>query len=169
MYAFDKSTPKRLHETVPEESRGLLKKLTVRIGREETLEDARVGLAFPIQHPGKYIDICNSKDESQGMLKSPRGLDQGTRIAIEAALEVRYLIPDITSIPDIKEHSAFVLRWTVETSRGQRSFFTESSREAVRYQGPNRIRITDLTDNHYNLPDITALDAASRAILSNYL
>lgn len=144
-------------------------RLTVTISGEEELGDARAALAFPVSHPGEFIDLCNDKNESAGMLRSLKGLEGETRKALEAALEVRYLIPRVERVLDLQEASPFVLRWQVATDRGERVFTTESPREAVRYQSADRIRVTDLAGNHYDFPTLKGLDAASRAILEAYL
>ncbi len=144
-------------------------RLTVAVKGGDEVADASVTLAFPVSRAGRFVEISDSKKESVGMLRSLDGLAPGTRDAIEHALETRYMIPEIESILELGERSPFVLHWRVRTTRGERGFFTESPREAVKYQGPDRIRITDLTGNHYDVPSIPALDPASRALLANYL
>jgi len=144
-------------------------RLTVTVSGEEEITDARAALAFPVSHPGEFVDLCNAKNESAGMLRSLKGLDDATRQALEAALEVRYLIPRVERVIDLRDTSPFVLRWRVETDRGERTFTTESPREAVKYQSADRIRVTDLAGNHYDFPTLKGLDAASRAILEAYL
>jgi hypothetical protein len=103
------------------------------------------------------------------MLRKLDALAPENRKAIEAALAIRYLIPRVSRIVDITETAAFVLNWKVETDRGPRVFHTESPREAVKYQGPDRIRITDLAGNHYDVPSISELDPASHGKLEAFL
>jgi Domain of unknown function (DUF1854) len=144
-------------------------RLTVAVAGQDTIEDAQAALAFPITHPGKYIDIGKAKGESIGMIKSLESLKADSRDALRECIKTRYLIPRISHITDISETSSFVLCWHVDTDRGKTVFHTESTREAVRYQGPGRIRITDLTGNFYDLPDISQLDLTSRTVLDTYL
>jgi len=144
-------------------------RLAVRLKGEDEVTDASATLAFPVSRPGRFVELSDAKKKSVGMLRSLEGLAPEAREAIEKALEARYMIPEIESILDLGERSPFVLRWRVGTTRGERVFFTESPREAVKYQGPGRIRITDLTGNHYDVPDISALSAESRALLDAYL
>jgi len=144
-------------------------KLSVEVTGQDRIEDAQAALAFPITHPGSYIDIGEGKGESIGMIKALDSLKTASRDALKECLKTRYLIPRITRIADISETSSFVLCWHVDTDRGKTVFHTESTREAVRYQGPGRIRITDLTGNFYDLPDISQLDLTSRTVLDTYL
>jgi hypothetical protein len=144
-------------------------RLTVKIGGDEEIADARAALAFPVSAPDRYVDIRDKKNQSVGMLRSLKGVSAESRKAVEAALESRYLIPRVERIISIQETAAFVLNWRVETDRGPRLFHTESPREAVKYQGPDRIRITDMAGNHYDVPSISALDPASRGMLDAYL
>ncbi len=144
-------------------------RLAVRLRGEEEVADAAAALAFPVSRPGRFVEFSDSKKQPLGMLRSLEGLEPKTRKAVEKALETRYMIPEIESILEMSERSPFVLRWRVGTTRGERVFFTESPREAVKYQGSGRIRITDLTSNHYDVPSIDALPAESRALLEAYL
>jgi Domain of unknown function (DUF1854) len=144
-------------------------RLAVRLKDSDEVTDAAATLAFPVSRPGRFVELSDAKKKSLGMLRSLDGLARDARAAIETALETRYMIPEIESILELGERSPFVLRWRVATTRGERVFFTESPREAVKYQGPGRIRITDLTGNHYDVPGIDALPAESRALLDAYL
>ena len=144
-------------------------RLSVRVGDAEEAADVRVGMAFPVTAPGRFIDLGNDQGESIGMLRSLEGLDQDSRLAIGAALEARYLIPKVVRVRELSELGPFVLCWRVETDRGERTFHTESPREAVRYQTPDRIRVTDLAGNHYDFPSVSGMDEASRALLAAIL
>jgi hypothetical protein len=144
-------------------------RLTVRIAGEDEAADASATLAFPVSRPMRFVELSDSKKKPVGMLRSLDGLAGEAREAIAKALQTRYMIPEVQSVLDLGERSPFVLRWRVGTDRGERVFFTESPREAVKYQTPDRIRITDLTGNHYDVPSIAALPAESRTRLDAYL
>ena len=144
-------------------------RLCLRVAGGEELPGVRAALAFPVTHPGKFIDLSDEKGEAVGMLRSLEGLGAESRSAVEAALAARYLIPRVTRVLELAERVPFVLRWRVETDRGEREFFTESPREAVKYLSADRIRVTDLAGNHYDLPAPAELDARSRALLEVFL
>jgi hypothetical protein len=144
-------------------------RLTVQVKDEDEAADASATLAFPVSHPKYFVELADSKKRPIGMLRSLEGLSGETREAVHSALEIRYMIPEVQSVLELGERSPFVLRWRVGTSRGERTFHTESPREAVKYQGPDRIRITDLAGNHYDVPSIAGLDPASRGKLDAFL
>jgi len=135
----------------------------------EELPDARAAMAFPVTAPDTFVDLCDAKGESVGMLRSLAELDAGSRGAVKAALEARYLIPKVLRVLELSELGPFVLRWRVQTDRGERTIHTESPREAIRYQTPDHLRLTDLAGNHYDFPSIAGLDPDSRRLLSSVL
>lgn len=144
-------------------------RLTVRIDSGDEIGDARAALAFPISCADGYVELSDSKGNPIGMLKSLAGMTSDSAAAIQAALTARYMIPCIKRVLEIREISPFVLRWNVQTDRGEISFTTESPREAVRYVGHDRIRITDLAGNHFDIPSLSDLDISSRSFLSVFL
>ncbi len=144
-------------------------RLCVQIGTGEKSADVRAAMAFPVTAPGEYVEFRDAKGEPVGMLRSLDGLEPESRKAVEAALAARYMIPRVTRVLELAERVHFVLHWRVETDRGEREFFTESPREAVKYLSAERIRVTDLAGNHYDLPALAEFDARSRALLEVFL
>jgi hypothetical protein len=59
--------------------------------------------------------------------------------------------------------------WEVETDRGFRTFSMRSIRENVHQPSPGRYLLSDVEGNRYDVPDLSALDAASQASLIRYL
>ncbi len=144
-------------------------RLTLCVGDGPEFLDAGVTLAFPVTEPEGYVELSGGKGESLGILKTLEGLDEGSRRALREALKGRYMIPHVSRIVEVAEVSPFVLKWRVETDRGSGTFFTESPRESVRYLGHDRIRLTDLAGNHYDIRSLVGLDLVSRSILESFL
>lgn len=138
--------------------------LTMKTG--DRVRDAAVSQAFPVSRPGQYLDFRDGKGEPVGMLRNVESLDPGSRRAVSAALAGRNLIPVIRSIGDIQEMGVSVILWKVTTDRGETAFHAESPRESVRFLTPDRIRITDLAGNQYDIPSLSALDSPSRDLLA---
>jgi hypothetical protein len=132
----------------------------------ERVPEATVAQAFPVSRPGEYLDFRDGKGEPVGMLRSLESLDPESRRAVTAALAGRSLIPVIRSIREIRELGVSVILWRVTTDRGDTTFHTESPRESVRFLTPDRIRITDLAGNPYDISSISALDKPSRDLLA---
>lgn len=144
-------------------------RLTLHLKSGEEHVDARVIQAFPVSLAGQYVDFSNSKGEAIGMLRSLEKLDEASRKAVNEALRTRCLIPVITGIHDLKEIRPSVIFWRVTTDKGERIFHSESPRESVRFLTLDRIRITDLAGNQYDLPSMSALDAGSRLLLDTLI
>jgi len=144
-------------------------KLTVRLDSGEEYVDARVTQAFPVTLAGQYVDFSNSKGEAIGMLRSLDGLAEVSRKAVDEALKTRCLIPTVGRILDLREIRPSVIYWQVTTNRGERTFHSESPRESVRYLTSDRIRVTDLAGNQYDVPSLSALDTHSRALLETLI
>ena len=144
-------------------------RLVVRINGGEEIKNTQATLAFPVTSPNGYVEFSDAKGDSIGILKSLANVAPESLAAIRAALAARYMIPFVVQLVEMKEASPFVLRWRVETNMGAATFFTESTRESVRYLTHDRIRITDLAGNQFDIPSISGLDASSRDILSAFL
>jgi hypothetical protein len=145
-------------------------RLTVRLrGEDREFADARPAQAFPVSAPGEMIEISDRKGEPVGVLWSLEDLDEASREALEAALSARYMVPRITGLLDLAETAPFVLRWRASTDRGDRVFYTESTREAIRFHNGDGLRITDLAGDQYELPSIAELDGRSRTLLATVI
>ena len=143
-------------------------RLTVTIGDEPPIREARAVQAFPISRSDEFIQLSDEKGERGGMLRSLAGLSSETLAAVKSALAARYLIPRVKRLLDLVERSHCILRWHVDTSRGERVFFTESAREAAHNLGPDWLRVTDLEGNQFDFPGVSGMDAESRKRLAYF-
>jgi hypothetical protein len=57
----------------------------------------------------------------------------------------------------------------LRNAQGKRVFFTESAGEAIRHLNTDRLRVTDIEGNAYDLLSVVSLDPASRERLSRFL
>jgi hypothetical protein len=144
-------------------------RLSIEVAGRAGCGDARPVRAFPASAPDEMIELSDAKGEPIGVLRRLDELDAGSRAAVEAAFRARYLTPRIERVAELTEVAPFVLRWRVGTDRGERLFYTESSREAVRPQPGEGLRVTDLAGDQYELPAPSRLDPASRALLAAVL
>ncbi len=144
-------------------------RLTVTIGDEPPIEDAQAISAFPIKNPDAFIQLSDVPGEQGGILPTLDGIPSDALAAIRKALDARYLIPRVSRVLHLNERAPGVLHWKVETNRGERVFFTESAGEAIRHLNTDRLRITDIEGNAYDLPSVASLDPASRERLSLFL
>ena len=123
---------------------------------------SRVVRAFPITMPWRYMIFIDENGEEIGLLKSFKGLDNGSAKVLQEELEKRYFIPKITKIHEIREEFG-VLVWKTETNKGPRTFEVTSRRNIKRISG-GRILVRDGDDNLYEI-DYRRLDRRSRTLI----
>lgn len=151
---------KNLNILDPKKVRVLLKE------QEDTLElivDGKVlpGLIpsrpFPITYPG-FIIFRDSYGTDVCILKNYMELDEESRANLQKVLDKIYFIPKILRIKRI-ETSGDEFLWEVLTDKGPRSFRTRGRMSVI--QMGNRIVITDINDNIYEIEDLHNLDSRS--------
>ncbi|MGI6082617.1 MAG: DUF1854 domain-containing protein [Limnochordia bacterium] len=125
--------------------------------------DVSVHRMFPLSRPENLIALCDKFGNEIGVVMDPKHLDEASREALFQELDMAYFIPKITRICEIKEEYGLV-HWSVETDRGPRQFQVRS-RQDIRPMGNNRFVVRDMDGNRYDIPDMNALDAASRELL----
>lgn len=123
--------------------------------------------AFPITDPGRWLALCDAHGAELAFCEDMRRLPEHVREVVEAELSRRAFIPVIVSITRIST-TVEPTQWDVTTDRGPTSFTLESE-EHVRRLGRYQATITDSHGMRYLIPDIRALNAASRRWLDRYL
>ena len=135
-------------------------------GRDEPLVDARVARCFPWSMPGRHVCVLDADGKEAAMLESLETLDPAVRELFEEHLAERIFNPVIRNV--VKHRREFgVLEMTAETDRGQVTFQVRG-RDDVRVLTDRRALFRDADGNVYELPDVTALDPASRKRLEQY-
>jgi len=140
------------------------------IGDERSIIAPRFLRACPLRDPDRYISIreADPNGKEVGLLHRWRQLDRESRELVQAELDRRYLYPVLRRIVSSK-HVFGVTICVFETDRGVREVTLRDIRDNVIYLGSSRILITDAEGNRYDIPDVDALDATSRALLTQIL
>ncbi|HEX6972170.1 MAG TPA: DUF1854 domain-containing protein [Limnochordia bacterium] len=156
-------------EFVPLDERRLALRPSAYGGLEATLPDGTrcepvyAALAFPLQAPDRYVALFDQDRRELGIIDNPARLDPESRSALAAELERAYCIPVIVQVESVV-HDGFIPVWYVQTDRGPHRFELRSRRDA-RWIDGRRVLIKDADGNRYDIPDVTALDPRSRAIV----
>jgi len=119
---------------------------------------------FPLSEQDRFISIVDEEQAEIGMLTVLDGLKGDQREMLEEELHRRYLTPIITEILSIRRRYD-TSEWTVETDRGRAMFVMRNIREKVKEPLPRHLTLEDAEGNRFDIPDIEALDAASRRLL----
>ncbi|MBM4049176.1 MAG: DUF1854 domain-containing protein [Planctomycetes bacterium] len=123
---------------------------------------------FPLSEPEAWISVLDKDGNEVGILQTLRGMtDEALRLAREE-LHRRYVVPQIRRVMACRERFDLV-EWKVETDRGPAAFLTRGHDDQVQQPLPNHFSITDIEGNRYDIPDLRALDPASRALLEGHL
>lgn len=145
------------------ESLGRLQLSVKKNGTVQTYSGVQVKLAFPMSMGATIVSFREESGKEIGLLRETDRLDPSSIDALSQALGIAYFVPKIVKIVSIKEEYG-VTRWKVLTDRGPREFDVQS-RYDVRAVSKHRYLIRDVDGNRYEIPDVMALDPASRSVL----
>ena len=135
-------------------------------------EYARVGvyLTFPLTEPEEYISIREADEKAKeiGIIEKLSRLDKDQQEMIREQIKLRYFMPTITKVLDIKDEYGYAY-WNVTTSFGACRFTTRMSGDAVVSLGESRMLVTDIDGNRYEIPDFYQLSVAERKKLDLFI
>jgi hypothetical protein len=139
-------------------------KLVVTLGcGVETVEGVRPLRAFPLTAPDSQIVLLDADDNELGVIRDLKALDRETREAIEAELEIAYLVTRVQEIRSVLSRFG-VTTWDLETDRGPRIAHVKE-RSDIRPMPDGRIVLTDVDGVKYEIPPLKELDERSRSWL----
>lgn len=113
---------------------------------------------FPFSDPARYISIREPEGEGReiGLIADLREWPADTRTLLEEQMNLRYFMPKIRRIVDIKEEYGYSY-WQVQTDRGACRFTVRMGAGSVYAVGPNRYVVNDLDGNRFEIPDLYQL------------
>lgn len=133
---------------------------------------ARVGvyLTFPITMPEEFISIreADGKAKEIGLIEKLSLLSKEQQEMVREQIRLRYFMPIITKVLDVKDEYGFAY-WHVVTTYGVCRFTTHMSGEAVVTLGESRLLITDIDGNRYEIPDFYKLGIGERKKLDLFM
>jgi hypothetical protein len=122
---------------------------------------------FPFSAPREGISLVDEAGREVLWLARLDDLPDDLRGAVEEELACREFVPVVRRVfrvwPRVEPSE-----WDVDTDRG-RTRFVLSSADDVRRLDERRATVTDAHGIRYLIPDLPALDAASRRLLERYL
>jgi hypothetical protein len=124
--------------------------------------------AFPFTDRKHWIAFRDPDDNPIGMIRNSDDLDSESRVALAAALERRYFIPQIRRVREAREEFG-LLTVDVETDRGKVVFTVNNPRENIHWIGADRILFVDAEENRYEVINHDDLDPRSQALLANVI
>lgn len=135
-------------------------------------EYSRVGvyLTFPLTMPEEFISIreVDEKAKEIGLIAKLSELATDQQEMIREQIRLRYFMPVITKILDVKDEYGFAY-WHVMTNFGACRFTTQMSGDAVITLGESRLLVTDIDGNRYDIPDFYQLGVMERKKLDLFM
>lgn len=142
--------------------------LYLRRGNDDPCGPLTVQRAFPLSKADEFLSLKDKEGGEVAVIRRLQELDADSRAAVQKQLQWSYFASTITTVHaiDVRFH---VPHWDVEPDRGRRVFELHSSRRDVRVLPGGRALVRDADGNVYEIPDVSRLDAASRAIVEDYI
>lgn len=131
----------------------------------EYFEDLEPKRLFPISGLTKYISLLDKNGKETAIIRDIETLMPKSKAVIVNSLEEYYLIPKIISVLDRTEKYG-ILKWTVETDKGVRTFEIKNRNSDIKALFDGRILVRDRDDNRYEIPDVNKLDIKSIRLLN---
>jgi hypothetical protein len=144
-----------------------LGRLVFRDGAGREYVDVTPVRGFPISAPDYGVSICDSSGRELMWIERLTDLPAAAREILEADLAQREFMPVLRRIVRISANSE-PCEWDVETDRGRTRFLLKIDEDVRRLDGC-RAMVTDSNGVSYLIPDVSALDTASRRYLERYL
>lgn len=122
----------------------------VEVAGDRSLLGLTVSRLFPITQRLEFLAIADAAGDELGILRSLRSLPKPMRRIVMEELRKRYLVPQITFVHSLRTEYG-ILYWDVETSRGRREFVVREVRDNIREFAGNRMQITDVDGNQFEI------------------
>lgn len=122
--------------------------------------------AFPLSDPRRSISIVDSHGHELVWIDSLDDLPEVVRKRLETELGHRHFLPIVRRVVRLTGYVE-PIECEAETDRGTVTF-TIKAEEDVRRLPDGRVLISDSNAVRYLIPDVSALDAQSRRLMSRY-
>lgn len=123
---------------------------------------------FPFTAPDKYLSVRREDDNNReiGIIADLQDFEEATRVMIEEQLDLRYFMPKIQRIYEIKEQYGYSY-WFVSTDKGECRFTVDQN--GVAKLSDTRLLISDIDGNRFELPNVTMLSAKELRMVDLYM
>lgn len=146
--------------------------LDLTIRNERVYKGVYALYCLPVSYPDRYISLRwldeENREQEVGLICNLADWPPEAREVIQASLTRRYLLHQVSGILDIEPFHNY-LQFTVRTDRGEMKFILrQTSASAIDY-GPTGKLLTDVEENRFVIPDVTALSPGERLLFERYI
>lgn len=137
---------------------------------DKKYERVGVYLTFPLTDPEAFISIREADEKARevGIIEKLEDLPKDQQEMIREQIRLRYFMPVITKILDIKDEYGYAY-WHVMTSFGACRFTTQMSGDAVISLSDVRLLVTDIDGNRYEIPDFSKMGIGEKKKLDLFI
>lgn len=125
----------------------------------------RVRLGRPLYRPKDFATVLDAKGQELALIVNLPALSADAREALEVHGKAHNLTCTILKINSL-DHQFGAAFWDVATTKGRRQFVIRGTTEHVRWLTDDRLLITDVAANRFEIPSLTALDKRSQDLLA---
>lgn len=124
--------------------------------------------AFPYDLPDKFISVLDKDGKEYGMVKDITDFPKETQDILCGELKRKYFTPVITKINTVSAKFGYTY-WEADSDMGKLSFSMHDTYRNISKVGGNRLILTDVDGNRYEIKDYMALDRKSFRKIELYL
>ena len=138
--------------------------------KEKEYDRVGVYLTFPLTNPEEFISIREADEKAKeiGLVEKLSDLAADQQEMLREQLKLRYFMPVITKVLDVKDEYGYAY-WNVVTTFGACRFTTQMSGEAVINLSDARLMVTDIDGTRYEIPDFYQLGVMERKKLDLFI
>jgi hypothetical protein len=124
--------------------------------------------AFPVAAPLEGVSLVATDGHEAAWVPRLGDVSGPTRDLIEQELASREFVPHIQRLVSVSSFST-PSTWQIETDRGPTQFVLKGEEDIRRLEGRRKLMIASEEGIHFLVPDVHALDKASRKLLERFL
>jgi len=123
--------------------------------------------AFPLSAPDRGVSLVGSEGRELVWIDDMAGLPAPAMALLQEELAVRDFAPTLLQLHKVSSFGV-PSTWTVSTDRGDTSFVLKAEEDIRRLEG-GALLIASTHGVQFRIPDVKALDRASRKLLERFL
>ena len=123
---------------------------------------------FPNELTEEYVSVLDRENNEIGVIRKIEDFPEETRSLLRLELSRKYHIYTLTAINSINEKYGFSY-WKIKDTEGDREFTVRDTYRSINRITPDRVMITDVDGNRFEIPSLAALDRRSRRKIEIYL
>jgi hypothetical protein len=123
--------------------------------------------AFPLAAPDEGISLVSTDGRELAWIAQLQDLPAAQRALLQEELALRDFVPEIWRLKSVSSFGT-PSQWAVETDRGETTFVLKGEEDIRRLKG-SALLIASSEGVQYSIPEMGALDRASRRLLERFL